>query len=85
MKLERFNLLNLAIFFVLIGLLSAVFYYAERVTTLHYISERINQNFFQLEQNIQQDLQEGRLENLQEILDQTGAIVKRGVKFCSFF
>lgn len=74
MKLERFNLINLAIFFVLIGLLSAVFYYAERVTTLHYISERINQSFFQLEQNIQQDLQEGRLENLQEVLDQTGAI-----------
>jgi diguanylate cyclase (GGDEF)-like protein len=73
-KLGRFNLLNLAIFFVLIGLLSAVFYYAERITTLHYISERINQNFFQLEQMIQQDLQEGRLENLQEILDQTGAI-----------
>lgn len=74
MKLERFNLINLAAFFILIGLLSGLFYYIERFTTLRYVSERINQSFFELERDIQQYLQEGRLENLQELLDQTSAI-----------
>ena len=74
MKLERFNLLNLAIFFIIIALLSGLFYYIERFTTLRYISERLNQSFFELERNIQKDIQGGHLDNLQELLDQTSAI-----------
>lgn len=74
MKLERFNFINLIAFFLMIELLSGVFYYIERFTTLRYIAERINQDFFDLEKGIEGALQENRLENVQGLLDQTSAI-----------
>ncbi|PHM18583.1 MAG: hypothetical protein CJD30_01310 [Sulfuricurvum sp. PD_MW2] len=74
MKLERFNFINLIAFFVMVGLLSGIFYYVERYTTLRYIAERINQDFFGLEKDIENALQENRLENVQGLLDQTSAI-----------
>ncbi|HEX5329174.1 GGDEF domain-containing protein [Sulfuricurvum sp.] len=74
MKLERFNLINLAIFFLIIGTLSGSFYYYERLTTLRYLSERINQSLFRLEGDIQDAFQDEHLEDIQELLDQASAI-----------
>lgn len=74
MKLQRFNFINLAIFFVVIGGVTGSFYYIERLSTLKYISEGINQGLFRLEEDIQKSLQQGRLENVQALLDQASAI-----------
>ena len=61
----------------MIGLLSGIFYYVERYTTLRYIAERINQDFFDLEKDIENALQENRLENVQGLLDQTSKMYWR--------
>ncbi|MBV5320782.1 MAG: GGDEF domain-containing protein [Sulfuricurvum sp.] len=74
MKLQRFNFINLAIFFIVIGVVTGSFYYIERLSTLRYLSEGINQGLFRLEEDIQKSLQQGRLENVQALLDQASAI-----------
>lgn len=82
MKLQRFNFLNLAILFLLIGLLSNSFYTIERNSMLQYVAEGINESLFRLEEDLQKNLQQGHLENVQAILDQVGAI-ESGVKTLS--
>jgi c-di-GMP phosphodiesterase len=74
MKIQRFALLSLIGFFLIIGALSGSFYYAERVVTLTYLAENINQSVFRLEEDIQKSLQQNRLENIQALLDQASAI-----------
>lgn len=74
MKLQRFNLLNLGLFFLIIGLLSGTFYYIEKIVTLRYLSEGINQSLFRLEEDIQKALQDGHFEDVQALLDRASAI-----------
>ncbi|MBV5349281.1 GAF domain-containing protein, partial [bacterium] len=74
MKLQRFNFINLAIFFVVIGGVTGSFYYIERLSTLNYLSEGINQGLFRVEEDIQKALQQNHLENVQGLLDQASAI-----------
>lgn len=74
MKIYRFTLLSVLGFFIIIGMLSASFYYIERVGTLRYLSESINQSIFRAEEDIQKLLQQNRLENIQALLDQVSAI-----------
>jgi c-di-GMP phosphodiesterase len=73
-KIQRFSLLGLLGFFIIIGAVSGSFYYIERVGTLKYLSENINQNIFRLEEDIQKSLQQNRLEDIQTLLDQASAI-----------
>lgn len=74
MRLERFNLINLTIFFIIIGVLSGIFYYIEKLATLRYLSDGINQSIFRLEEDIQKALQQDHFENVQGMLDQASAI-----------
>jgi len=74
MKIQKFAFLSLIGFFLIIGALSGSFYYVERIGTLKYLSENINQNIFRLEEDIQKSLQQNRLENIQTLLDQACAI-----------
>lgn len=74
MKIQRFTLLSVIGFFIVIGALSSSFYYIERIGTLRYISESINQSIFRVEEDIQISLQQNRLESIQTQLDQASAI-----------
>ncbi len=74
MKIQRFALIAVIAFFVLIAVLSSSFYHIERVGTLRYISEGINQNMFRLEEDIQVSLQQNQMEELQTLLDEASAI-----------
>lgn len=74
MKIQRFALIAVIAFFVLIAVLSSSFYHIERVGTLRYISEGINQNMFRLEEDIQVSLQQNQMEGLQTLLDEASAI-----------
>ncbi len=74
MKLQRFNLLNLAIFFLIIGALSGTFYYIEKIATLRYLSDGINQSLFRLEEDLQKALQNDHFEDVQALLDRASAI-----------
>lgn len=73
MKLQRFNLLNLGLFFLVVGALSGSFYYIEKTATLRYFAEGINQNLFRIEEDIQKVLQDGQFENIQALLDRASA------------
>lgn len=73
MRLQRFNLLNLGLFFLIIGILSGSFYYIEKITTLQYLADGINQNIFRVEEDIQREIQEGKFENVQALLDRASA------------
>lgn len=82
MKLQRFNFLNLAILFFVIGVLSSSFYTIEREGMLHYLASGINQSLFRLEEDLQRTLQQERLENVQTLLDQ-GIAIDSGVRVLS--
>lgn len=74
MKIQRFSLWGLSIFFIILVVLSGGFYYVERVGTLHYLSDGINQSVFRLEGDIQATLQQERIENIQTLLDKASTI-----------
>lgn len=74
MKIQRFSLITVVAFFLVISVLSSSFYYIERKGTLQYLSEGINQSIFRLEENVQKALQENHTENIQTLLDQASAI-----------
>lgn len=74
MKIQRFTFLSVIGFFIVIGILSSGYYYIERIGTLRYLSESINQSIFRIEEDIQKSLQQNHLENIQALLDQAGAI-----------
>ncbi|MDD2780437.1 EAL domain-containing protein [Sulfuricurvum sp.] len=74
MKIQRFALMAVIAFFILIAVLSSSFYQIEKVGTLRYISEGINQNMFRLEEDIQISLQDNQMEGLQTLLDEASAI-----------
>ena len=74
MKIQRFALIAVIAFFILIAILSSSFYHIEKVGTLRYISEGINQNMFRLEEDIQISLQDNQMEGLQTLLDEASAI-----------
>jgi len=73
-KIQRFALWGLGVFFVILIGLSSGFYHVERTGTLRYLSEGINQSIFRLEGDIQKVLQEQRLENVQTLLDKASSI-----------
>ena len=74
MKIQRFNLVSILGFYIIIGVLSSSFYYVERIGSLRYLSQGINQSLFRLEGDIQKSLQQNRLDTIQTLLDQTSAI-----------
>jgi diguanylate cyclase (GGDEF)-like protein len=81
-KLQRFNFLNLAVLFLIIGALSSSFYTIERNEMLRYLAAGINQSLFRLEEDIQKTLQQDHPENVQAILDQ-GSAIDSGVRSLS--
>lgn len=64
------------------GVLSGSFYTIERNSMLEYLAEGINQSLFRLEADLQKILQQNRIENVQALLDQVGAI-ESGVRTLS--
>lgn len=74
MKIQRFSFISVILFFILIAVLSSSFYHIERVGTLRYISDGINQNMFRLEEDIQTSLQQNQIEGIQTLLDKVSAI-----------
>ncbi len=64
------------------GVLSGSFYTIERNSMLEYLAEGINQSLFRLEGDLQKILQQNRIENVQALLDQVGAI-ENGVRSLS--
>lgn len=82
MKLQRFNFLNLAILFLVIGALSSSFYTIERNEMLQYLGSGINQSLFRLEEDLQKTLQQDHPENVQALLDQ-GSAIDSGVRALS--
>lgn len=82
MKLQRFNFLNLAGLFILIGILSSSFYTIERNGMLNYLADGVNQSLFRLEGDLQKTLQQGHLEDVQALLDQ-GSAINSGIRILS--
>jgi len=81
-KLQRFNFLNLAVLFLLIGILSSSFYTIERNGMLNYLADGVNQSLFRLEGDLQKTLQQDHLENVQALLDQ-GSAINSGIRILS--
>lgn len=74
MKIQRFTLVAVILFFMLIAVLSSSFYGIEKVGTLRYISDGVNQNIFRLEEDIQSALQKNQKEGIQTLLDEASVI-----------
>jgi len=73
-KIQRFVLANVFLSFLVITILSAGFYYIERNVTLKYVAIGLNQNVFNLEEDLIKALQAGQDDVVQTLLDQAAAI-----------
>jgi diguanylate cyclase (GGDEF)-like protein len=73
-KLQRFIVLMVLVFFLIIGGISGGFYHVEKIVTLRYFGQSLNQSVFRLEGDIQKSLQRNDPQSIQSLLDQAGAI-----------
>lgn len=74
MKIQRFILINIAVVFLAIAVVSAGFYYVERTMTLKYVGTALNQSIFNLEEDLSKALQSNHADTVQTLLDQSAAI-----------
>ncbi|MDX9965602.1 MAG: EAL domain-containing protein [Sulfuricurvum sp.] len=74
MKIQRFVLINIVVAFLAISVVSAGFYYVERMITLRYVATALNQSIFNLEEDLSKALQDNRSDSIQTLLDQSAAI-----------
>lgn len=74
MRIQRFVTWSVLAFFLVIGILSVGFYRVERAVALHYLVFCLNQNIFDLEEEIAARLEQERPDAIQAMLDQTAAI-----------
>lgn len=74
MKINSFSYINLIVFFLLIVSVAAIFYKVERDMTLQYVVERVNQDIYRLELEVQRTMQGTTPESIQATLDQYSSI-----------
>jgi diguanylate cyclase (GGDEF)-like protein len=69
-KIQRFALLGVLGFLIIIGVLSSSFYHIERERMLHNLSAGVSANVFHFEEEIQKLLGQNRFDEVQTFLDQ---------------
>lgn len=74
MKIQRFALLGVLGFFMIIGVLSSSFYHIERERMLRDLSAGVTEDVFHLEEEIQKLLYQNRFDEVQTFLDQARII-----------
>lgn len=74
MKIQRFVTWTVLTFFLIIGILSVGFFHVERSVTLRYLVFSLNQNLYDLEEEIADQLEQGRPDRIQSLLDHAAAI-----------
>lgn len=74
MKLSKFNLLAIALFFIFSVVVVILNYKIERKNMLSFLAKEINQSLYHLEEHTRGILSDGRLKNIQALLEQNSAI-----------
>lgn len=73
MKIQRFIVAGMVFFFVIITASSVSFYEIQRVWTLHYLLNGLNQNLFEMEDDVRKLLNQKRYDGVQSLLDKASA------------
>lgn len=76
MKAHRLVLIGIGVIVLITLLLSTAFYQIERLVTLRAVADGLNQSLYYVENDLERILQTGKLEDIQEALDQAVGVNK---------
>jgi hypothetical protein len=76
MKAHRLVLIGIGVIVLITLLLSTAFYQIERLVTLRAVADGLNQGLYYVENDLERILQTGKLEDIQEALDQAVGVNK---------